>query len=224
MLFNINVCTPPSVLEFNRDQAVLVFIGDCSNMQYIESVGGVPASLYNPPFEAITAQLDGNYQAFQEMYFKYLMENPDVQEFTVALIRTVLMGKPVILFLEQSEFDLYYQTLDTFFRSCFGLCVGNIMVGRQGAIDDNMCQNIISYLYLTGDMPFEIFMRLYYGQYTEDIINKMIIDNNMQYVTKLNCSVEQYNQIFNNIRDNINSHGAVKRSPLIRNYNHDSVQ
>lgn len=215
MLLNINVCTNKDLLYINQ-QAVIVCIGDCNNREFIQSFNGVPASLYNPPIDAITANVDGDYNKFRTSYFTYLCTNEDVKEFTLAIIRTAIMGKEVILYLDPNEYDLYFGILAEYFLSNFGLRPGNPFLGIICELNDGMAQNIISYLYLNNEMPVDVFLRLYYIPFTEDIIRKLIYDKDMGYILRYNYSLEDYNMIFGNMRQRIAI--GEKKPMLNRNY------
>lgn len=224
MIANIYLCTSLQCLATQIDPNVVkVFIGDCGDIDTINQFGAIPASLYNPPFEAISAKLDGNTQAFDEMYFKYLIENKDVEEFSIALVRTIMMGNTIILYMNNEECELYFNTLATYFRSCFGLDIGFIGLNQNGVfanpgnMNDQMYQNMLGYLYLVDEVPVDVFLRLYVLEFSPDMIEKLKIDKGMEYINVLNCNQAQYNTIFNNVRQNIVSHGH-KKSPLIRGY------
>lgn len=220
MLVNINVCVDRNILYLNPN-ALKVCIGDCSDREFIASFNGVPASLYNPPFEAITAFAEGDRERFRSLYFHYLNTNDSVKEFTIAIIRSILMGKEIILYLDPNEYNMFFDVLAAYFTASFGLRIGNPMLGIYGEINDNMCQNIVSYLYLTNDMDVDTFFRLYYSVFTQPIIDKLIDDLNMRYTIRYNYTLEQYQQAFDNIRKSIVL--GHKRPKLLRAYKVDSI-
>lgn len=215
MLLNINVCTDKNLLYINQ-QAVIICAGDCNDMEFIQSFNGIPASLFNPPLEAITASVDGDYEKFRSIYFNYLCSNEDVKEFTLAMIRTAIMGKEVIIYLDVNEYNLFFSVLAAYFTSNFGLRPGNPFLGITCELNDGMAQNIISYLYLTDEMPVDVFLRLYRIPFTEDIISKLIQDKGMNYILRYNYSLEDYNMIFGNMRRKIAI--GEKKPMLNRNY------
>lgn len=215
MLLNINVCTDANLLYINQ-QAVIICIGDCNDMEFIQSFNGIPASLYNPPLEAIAANIDNDYNKFRTEYFKYLCTNEDVKEFTLAMIRTAIMGKEVILYMNIDEYNLYFNVLVEYLMSNFGLRVGNPFLGITCELNDNMSQSIVSYLYLTDEMPVDVFLRLYYIPFTEDIISKLIQDLDMRYILRYQYSLDDYNKVFDNIRQGI---AIGRKKPMLkRNY------
>lgn len=219
MLMNISVCVDPTMININPNTLVIC-IGDCGgNPQLMERLNAIPASLYNPPFEAITANIDGDYNTFQQLYFQYLVTNSDVSEFTIAMIRSLIMGKEIVLYLDRNEYDLYFNVLSNYFTSSYSLLIGNPYTGIQGGINDNMLQDIVSYLYLTNEMPADIFIRLYNKPFNQDVINKLLVDFNMtNKLEQLNCNLEQYNRIFNDIKYDIVSNRTSRRPKIYRNY------
>lgn len=215
MLLNINVCTDSNLLYINQ-QAVIICAGDCNDMEFIQSFNGIPGTLYNPSLEAISASIDNNHEKFIKEYFGYLCTSEEVKEFTLAMIRTAIMGKEVILYLNIDEYNLYFPVLSDYFMSNFGLRIGNPFLGICCELNDNMAQSIISYLYLTDDMPVDVFLRLYYIPFTEDIISKLIQDLDMKYILRYKYSLDDYNKVFGNIRQGI---AIGRKKPMLkRNY------
>lgn len=218
MFLNINVCIDPNVLTMNPNSRI-IFIGDCSDTTFMQSVNGFPASLFNPPFEAIVANIDGDYNNFANIYMNYLASNNDVNEFIVTIIQvSAIMGIPVILYLTKDEYELYYNILHMFLEQKYGLVIGNPYLNLQGQINDMSLQNLIQYMYVNDYIDVETFLRLNQLPYTDMVMNKLISNFDLGFASDLNLTAEQYSNIFNGYKDDLINKGRIIRQPLIKNY------
>lgn len=219
MFLNINVCIDPNIIVANKDSSRIIFIGDCSDTTFMESVNGIPASLFNPPFDAIVANIDGDYNKFTNIYMNYLANNNQVNDFITAIIQaTAICGIPVILYLSRNEYDLYYNILHMYLENKYGLIVGNPYLNIPGQINDISLQNLIQYMYMNDHINAETFLKVNQLPYTSMIIDKLIINLGLGFVSDLNLSAEKYSEIFNGYKDNLIKEGRIIRQPLIKNY------
>lgn len=219
MYLNMNLCLEPDKLYNYKDNSKIIFIGDCSDEEFIKSVKGIPATLFNPPFEAINANIDGNYIMFNNIYINYLNNNSDVNDFIIAIIQVcAVMGVPVILYLNKNEYDLYYEALNRYLNEKYGLMVGNPYLNIPSQINDLSLQNLIQYMYMNDHINVETFLKLNQLPYTNAVISKLIINLGLEFTSNLNLSTESYIKIFNDYKENLINEGRIKRQPLIRNY------
>lgn len=218
MLLNILVCTDPNIMNvFAQNGFVIVFIGDCSNQQLIQSVNGLPGSLFNPPFEAVVANVDGDWQKFNNIYLQYLSTNAEVNDFIMTMIQaSVINGKGIILYLEQTEYMMYFNVLQQYTANNYGLTIGDQHTGIQSQINDKALQNIIQTMYIEDRINFETYLKINQLPYSDIIIQKLILDLGLEYIYSMKLSNEQYYQIFNNIRQSIIDNGRYIRQPFIR--------
>lgn len=83
--------------------------------------GAVQASILLPPYEAVAALLDGQYQAFQQMYWAYLA-SVEVDTFLTCVVRAMQKGINMILYTSEEEYRLGFMAyLIGYIQQNFGI-------------------------------------------------------------------------------------------------------
>lgn len=78
-----------------------------------------------PPYESLSADIDGDHQNAAAIYYSYLM-SPEKIRVIANILAAMKMGKSILLFVPEDEsMNFGFVTvLNTFFANFFGICIG----------------------------------------------------------------------------------------------------
>ena len=191
-------------LTANRNDAIntasfskILVIGEFSNdPQFNMMVNASSASIFLPPYEAACAECDGNLPAFENLYSAYLNSH-DVVEMILVIIRALIMGKNITLYLSPDEASTAYSKV--LLNHLF------INYGIQTAIPENgvffsfnpaFSNKILDLLYLYEYINFAELFTLYDGNHINPmLINKLVIELNPYTMDR---SAQWYQNYFDN--------------------------
>lgn len=168
-LSNLNMCK------------TIIIADEPDNYRIPQAIGG---SLLLPPYEAMTALINGNDAEFNMGYMDYLNNNPSVYKFINIILQALIAGTNII-FLIDSEGINFELSLREFFMTSFGILIGDS--GHVFSYDITYTPIILNRLYISDDISKETYLTLYPN------------DMNIEpfFVSKLSY---EFNIIFNDIR------------------------
>lgn len=180
-LSNLNMCK------------TIIIADEPDNYMIPQAIGG---SLLLPPYEAMTALIDGNDAEFNMGYMDYLNNNPSVYKFINIILQALIAGTNII-FLIDSEGINFELSLKEFFMTSFGILIGDS--AHVFSYDITYTPIILNRLYISDDISKETYLLLYPYE----------IDIEPFFVNKLSY---EFNMIFKDIRM---AHDYFKKYSLV---------
>ena len=168
-LSNLNMCK------------TIIIADEPDNYRIPQAIGG---SLLLPPYEAMTALIDGNDAEFNMGYMDYLNNNPSVYKFINIILQALIAGTNII-FLIDSEGINFELSLREFFMTSFGILIGDS--SHVFSYDITYTPIILNRLYISDDISKETYLTLYPND----------MDIEPFFVSKLSY---EFNIILNDIR------------------------
>lgn len=108
----------------NSNYNVIALTDEVEQFQYTPVL---TAGVLLPPYEALSAELDGNYQAAEQIYMEYIF-HPDRLNVIATIIAALHMGKNIAIYIpyhESRNFRFVY-ILCTIFLNSYGICIGDM--------------------------------------------------------------------------------------------------
>ncbi len=165
-LSNLNMCK------------TIIIADEPDNYRIPQAVGG---SLLLPPYEAMSALVDGEENIFKSIYMDYLNNNLSVYKFINIILQALIAGTNIILLIDREgpKFDM---VLREYFISAFGIILGD--ESHQFQFDLNYIPGILNRLYSDDDINVEYFLRLFPEDMPFDpfIIRKMAFDTHTPFI------------------------------------------
>ena len=119
---SINVVTDINLANAYRQTCKVVYIGELNSSlppNFIEF------SVLLPPYKALEAEINGDMNAYSQIYLNYLMNNEPCFEAIMTIITAAYAGVNVILFVEEGNNLSHLQFLKHFFNNVFGITLGD---------------------------------------------------------------------------------------------------
>lgn len=164
-LSNLNMCK------------TIIIADEPDNYRIPQAVGG---SLLLPPYEAMSALVDGEENIFKSIYMDYLNNNLSVYKFINIILQALIAGTNII-FLIDSEGINFEIVLREYFMASFGIIIGDS--GHVFSCDITYTPVILNRLYISDDISKETYLTLY--PYEADIdpffVNKLSLEFNMKF-------------------------------------------
>ena len=197
-------------LEKCRFTHKIIMIGepDTSLAQEFNAIAG---SLFMPPYEAVMQEMDGNLQAFHDIYANHLM-SIECQEYIALIFRALYEGKNILLYLTKDESELAYsKVLLEFMAGAYGLLISpNIDIPASFSQTKSTVVSDLLYLY-------DLFtIEEYFINRLSEPINGAVLG---KLVNELNPYVEQrtyeaYNNYFMRLDNMIKGQGRFVMNGL----------
>lgn len=148
--YDINLCLA------NLNQCRTIIIADEPDQYKIP--GSVGGSLLLPPYEAMTAMIDGDDQKFRYTYLDYLKMNYSVDKFISIILQALIAGTNIIFLLdpEAPKFELI---LKEFFMMQYGILLGDSR--NPFRFDISYTSFILNKLYAEDDISKEAYLRMF---------------------------------------------------------------
>ena len=125
-----------------------------------QEYGIVTLGVLLPPADAICAEIDGNYELAERMYYDYL--NTQCSQVLGMILAALYAGKNLMLFLPPDE-SMNFKFINIFaqyFASTFGITIGSSAAPTMMASDPRTMANIANVLYSYDFIPFDHFCNL----------------------------------------------------------------
>ena len=141
----------------------LANLGTCKTIAVVDEPdivnipGKIGGSILLPPYEALAALVDNDYNKFEYLYINYLANNPSVIKFIDIILQALLVGTNIILLID-SEGPKFDDVLRKLFMG-FGICIGDDKTQFQYNI--SAMPMILTRLYANDSINAEYFLRLY---------------------------------------------------------------
>ena len=138
----INVVTDINIANAYSQMCKVVYIGELNSSlppNFIEF------SVLLPPYKALEAEINGDTNAYSQIYYSYLMTNEPCFEAIMSIITAAYAGVNVILYVEEGNNLSHLEFLEYFFEYTFGIILGN--KEKMFCINPNYIPTIAMYLY-----------------------------------------------------------------------------
>lgn len=195
---DINISNRLEDLEQCRFTHKIILIGE-PDKDLVTQYNMIAGSLFMPPYDAVMEEMDGNYPAFHDKYYKHLFSN-EVQEYVALIFRALYEGKNILLFLSKDESEMMYsKVLLEFLNSIFGLTV--FPIGKSALFNINFTDPVCDLLYF-----YNLFTYTDYLRYRSEtpigpvILQKLVMEINpyVPYRTE-----EYYQDYFKHLQQSI---------------------
>lgn len=122
-------------------------------------------SVLLPPFDSVSAYIDGRLLDAENIYNQYLYADYVVAQNLSAILAAVFYGKHLLFFIppdEEISFD-FSRVLFAYIQSNYGLRIGQISIPQSGLPMPTVYQlgAMIELMYDMGNAPFDIFVMNY---------------------------------------------------------------
>lgn len=136
-------------------------------------IGCYPMGILLPPFDALEAELNGDFNLSRQIYFDHLQSQYCSEAFGV-ILTALYAGKNIMIYIASDEArNLEFSTvfLD-FIATVFGIVVSTFAYPNNGGISNqpNHAANRMNVMYLTGNIPFEVYVKEYPEQIYPDML------------------------------------------------------
>lgn len=166
----------------------LANLGTCKTIAIVDEPdilnipGKIGGSILLPPYEALAALVDNNYNEFEYLYIQYLSMNQSVVKFIDIILQALIVGTNII-FLIDSDGPKFDDVLRKLFMNSFGICIGDDKISFQYNI--NALPMIFTRLYANDSINAEYFLRLYPqdAQFDQFTIRKLAYDYKIPFTT-----------------------------------------
>lgn len=198
LLGSIYITTDPHVVITNSiTHNIICMSGDTEFInQYFSMIKYNNASILLPPYEALGAEVDGEMELFQQIYFDHLSKQLPNELITI-ILRALYNGKHILLFLTPSEYEMaYMKYFRIFMQMCYGLYIGDI--NTQFMFDENYTEPYITTLYMNNLMSYNEYLMMMPRLFTlEDNfpLIKLCNDLNPYNINDLQSAVDYFNQL-----------------------------
>lgn len=164
-------------------------------------------TLLMPPYEAISARLEGDMQTYNITYNNYLASD-FIIAYLAIFVKLLYSGTNIILYMSKDSYEMYYKTLYDFILFNFGISIGDEQT--PPTFNTNYIPQICNLLYLNDVyFTFEEYMKWYpLTQIPDDVIRKMITQVNP---FSINCdgTFEWYKKYFEDYKAQVLQTGNV---------------
>lgn len=186
-----------SIADDVNNPTEIVFIGE-PDQNLVKRIRGIIGSVILPSYNTVRAILDNNPN-FVNMYKKDLSQEYPMT-FLATIIKALIMGKNILLYMTKDEHEMYFSVLQSFILETFGIVIGNEQKqpAYSNKFDANVCNILYSFSLMT--MPEYMFSYPINMEIPQNIIRKMIYEYN-PYVTV--TSYEGYKQYFEDYRKDL---------------------
>lgn len=203
---DINITNRLEDLDHFRYTHKIILIGD-QDKDLVTQYDMIVGSLFMPPYEAVMAEMDGDFTTFRDKYFRHLFST-EVQEYIALIFRALYEGKNILLFLTKDESELWYsKLLLEFLMTTFGLTIST--VGKPATFNVNYTDMVCDLLYF-----YDLFSYVeYLLNRNETLISPMILQKLVMETNPFvdNPSEECYQDYFNHLQKSI----KMVQSPVI---------
>lgn len=172
--------------NMSSTNAIICISGETQNYQkFIHDTNASVATVLLPPYEAIAFELEGNTQEFESQYYNYL-DSKEPTEFISIILKALIDGKNILLFLTKSESQLnYINCFMKYMYNRFGIIIGTQT--NEFSFDLNYITNALSILYMNNLINGIEFLMLHHDpKYLDNYLNIPILLN------KLICEINPY--------------------------------
>jgi hypothetical protein len=137
---------------------VVALVDDADKYRYINCV--IMGNLL-PPYEALSAEIDGNIDIANNIYYAYL-GSPDKIAAIANILAAMNMGKSILIYVpeEESMHFGFIKVFMAFFDNVFGICIGT---AKTECIISQRVEHMArraDVLYINGLIPFDQYCLL----------------------------------------------------------------
>lgn len=166
----------------------------------------VPGTVLLPPVEALIAEVDGDEDKYNHIYYEYL-KLPHIQEYMASIIAFLYMGGKLLLYYPDSEYNNTLNKLIYFIMNIYGIGIG--IVGENGEIISGYCYNAdLEYFQLdliffyTGIISWKDYLYLYPSNL---VIPMHILNILMNQIRPYGDNLEEKINVIQRIRFSLNN-------------------
>lgn len=184
--------------------------------EFVNATNACIGSILTPPYESVTYDIDGNYQAFEQSYFNYL-NSKECINFIAVMFRAMYNGSNIILYLTPDEAQMSYAgALLKFLFISFGIDVGSSM--KPFTFNPVMSMNI-NELFMSFDLmtPNEFIAEWYnFIDYNpSDLTLSKLVFHDNPYIVRPDGQPPTFDDVRNYYKAMmINSKGQVQEMPI----------
>jgi hypothetical protein len=185
----------------------LVFLHE--NKQMSDQYGAIHGSILLPPYEAVSAEMDNNLEAFYGYYYAHL-NNYEASRMVSAIIAALYQGINICLYVPNETKELRFNVaLVEYFANSFGILVGvdQPVMYCDYNTSANAALNVLTLLYSHDHLSVEDLFSLYPQglPIMESILPKLIQEFDVQRFN----SLPEYAQYFFDYKETIKANNNV---------------
>ena len=184
----------------------------------IQITNGIEVSILVPPYEALSEEVNNNLLGFNAIYFQHLATNPIAQKIIALILKSLIVGKNVIIYLTPGEAEMWYSSsFIEFMRTAYGLTIST-SIGIESMWDFNYKDIILTTIFLNDLLDPLEYLNSYSLNSVLPIESIVKLSNVLNPVLPNNIyDTQSYITHFDNLRRNIQSTGVKLTSPFRRN-------
>lgn len=194
--------------DFNTVQNMLgthrvVIIGE-PDPQLVQMTNAVVGSILLPPYNAMMALMDNDYNNFNMIYYNHLSQQ-ECLSFIAVLIKSAIQGTNLLLYMKPDEYEMYYKPFELYMINNFGIQIGNEY--NQFMYNQNYNHIILSVLYLNDLITVPELFNIYPQgiQFDDNVTMKLI--NEVRPVIQ-DTSFESYKNYFYNYKESMKQNNS----------------
>lgn len=166
-------------LMFAQQNNIRVVVLDDDRDRY-KRFGCYPMGILLPPFDALDAELNGDFVGAKQIYFAHLQSQYCSEAFA-AIFTALYAGKDLMFYISSDEARNleFSKSFLEFLANVFGVIPGSITYPNTGAISNqsNHLANRLNVMYITDNIPFEVYAR----EYPKDLYPDLMVCQKIAY-------------------------------------------
>lgn len=171
----------------NLNTCKTIIIADESDKYNIP--GKIGGNLLSPPYQALTAVIDGDEEKFKYEYLNYLTLDPIVNKFINIILKALLVGTNIIFLMDKDGPVKFDMVLKEYFMVSFGIILGDNNIQFQ--YDINYIPIILNKLYTEDDFSSDEYLKAFPLEIPFDpfILRKLAFDTNYTFIDEYNANM-----------------------------------
>lgn len=176
----------------------IVIIGE-PDPQLVQMTNAVVGSVLLPPYQAMMALMDNDYNNFNMIYYNHL-STQECLSFVSVLVKSMIQGTSLLLYMKPDEYNMYYNAFELYLLNTFGIQIGS--TSKPFMYNNNYDPVIYSLLYMNDLITIQELFLIYPAgvQFNDNVVMKLI--NEMRPVIQ-DTSFESYRNYFYNYKESI---------------------
>lgn len=171
--YDVNLCLA------NLNSCKTIIVADEPDVYNIP--GKIGGSLLVPPYQALSAIIDGDEERFRYEYLNYLSNDLTVNKLINIILQALIAGTNIIILLDR-EGPKFDRELKEYFMTSFGILIGD--GSNQFQFDLNYIPIILNRLYSEDEININYYLNLYPLDVPFDpfILRKLAFDYNFPFI------------------------------------------
>lgn len=175
----------------------------------------IPGTILLPPVEALIAEVDGDEDTYNNIYYEYL-RLPHIQEYMASIIAYLYKGGRLLLYYPDSEYNNTLSKLMYFILKIYGIGMGRVEEGRVLSehfydISLEYFQLDLIFFYTSGIISWKEYLYLYPAElvipiYIMNILLHMVqpygnsFEEKIEVIQRMRLSLKSNKDVINPIQ------------------------